>query len=172
MAKRFVSIADRIRAGIVIDDHGCWLWQGDCKTNNGYGRIEIKRRNPRIRILAHRASYAAFIGPIPDGLNVLHECDVPSCCNPDHLFLGTLSDNVKDCIAKGRLIRKRGESSPISVLTQSTARDLRPRSRFYGDISAWAREFCVSRRTIRLLLRNETYKEEHAIARPADDEQQ
>jgi len=52
--------------------------------------------------VAHRAAYTYFIGPIPDGLDVLHRCDIPACCNPAHLFLGTQSDNAKDMWIKER----------------------------------------------------------------------
>jgi hypothetical protein len=52
--------------------------------------------------LVHRLAYEEYIGEITDGKHVLHKCDVRSCCNPDHLFLGTAKDNMQDCISKGR----------------------------------------------------------------------
>jgi hypothetical protein len=51
---------------------------------------------------AHRASYSLFVEPIPNNMHVLHRCDVPSCVNPSHLFLGTHSDNMKDMWDKER----------------------------------------------------------------------
>jgi len=54
------------------------------------------------KIRAHRWAYETFVGPIPDGLGVCHHCDTPSCVRPDHLFVGTQKDNVRDCISKGR----------------------------------------------------------------------
>ena len=74
----------------------CWLWTG--VTDHGYGRISMQRKT----LAAHRIAFEHFKGPIPDGLFVLHKCDNPPCCNPDHLFLGTHKDNMADCVAKGR----------------------------------------------------------------------
>lgn len=74
----------------------CWLWLGGAI--DGYGTITEEGRTVR----AHRVSYKLHVGPIPTGLFVLHHCDVPSCVNPDHLFLGTHSDNMKDRQMKGR----------------------------------------------------------------------
>lgn len=76
---------------------GCWLWTG-ALNNKGYGHAGYGNRKT---ISASRLSYIAFIGD-PGELNVLHKCDTPSCVNPDHLFVGTQHENIKDCIAKGR----------------------------------------------------------------------
>jgi HNH endonuclease len=70
----------------------CWIWQGSLR--GGYGECAEG--------LVHRVSYELFVGPVPDGLCVLHTCDTPTCYNPDHLFVGTRVDNVHDMIAKGR----------------------------------------------------------------------
>lgn len=76
---------------------GCWLWAaGD--NGYGYGVFHIKRKN----WAAHRISWQIHNGSIPDGLCVLHKCDVPACVNPDHLFLGTQADNMNDMTKKGR----------------------------------------------------------------------
>jgi len=52
---------------------------------------------------AHRAAWIIFNGDIPEGLNVLHKCDVALCVNPENLFLGTQKDNIIDCLKKGRM---------------------------------------------------------------------
>jgi hypothetical protein len=75
----------------------CIEWRG-ARTNEGYGR---KWKNGKVRY-THRLAYAWANGPIPDGMWVLHKCDNPPCCNPEHLFLGTNQDNLLDCISKGR----------------------------------------------------------------------
>lgn len=80
---------------------GCWLWTG-AKNSRGYGQTAsgLKGKSK----LAHRASYEHFYGPIPDGLYVLHRCDVPHCVNPQHLFVGTAADNMQDAVRKGRAL--------------------------------------------------------------------
>lgn len=80
---------------------GCWLWTGPLNWN-GYGRVTV---GPRKRVRAHRFSYEVHKGPIPDGLQVLHKCDVPCCVNPEHLLLGTFADNMNDKMRKGRQAR-------------------------------------------------------------------
>jgi hypothetical protein len=77
---------------------GCWLWTGSV-IEDGYGRL---KGHTRALVLAHRFAWEATFGPIPDGFQVLHECDTPPCINPDHLFLGTHTDNMRDMSAKGR----------------------------------------------------------------------
>ena len=76
---------------------GCWIWTASC-TANGYGQIRFNQK----QTYSHRVSWILHNGEIPDGLNVLHKCDVRCCINPDHLFLGTQLENIKDMIAKGR----------------------------------------------------------------------
>lgn len=81
---------------------GCWLWMGTtCPL--GYGHVRLSRAERKVRSnLAHRIAYERAFGPIPAGLKCCHRCDVPSCVNPDHLFLGTQKDNLRDMFAKGR----------------------------------------------------------------------
>jgi hypothetical protein len=62
---------------------------------------------------SHRAAWKLTHGPIPDGLQVLHRCDNPPCCNPAHLFLGTQQDNIADMHKKGRY-RKKGQAKQPS----------------------------------------------------------
>lgn len=81
---------------------------------------------------SHRVAWTISHGPIPDGLWVLHRCDNPPCCNPAHLFLGTVSDNNKDMCAKGRHGSKtnpeampRGTRHGLAKLTDDAVRQIR-----------------------------------------------
>lgn len=90
-----------------IPETGCHIWLGTvCK--DGYGRIHgpnaPRKASP---VLIHRVAFEQLVGPISEGMKVCHRCDVPSCVNPDHLFLGTQKDNLQDMFRKGRA-RPRG----------------------------------------------------------------
>lgn len=75
----------------------CWLWTASTQ-KDGYGHFHVNR----VGVVAHRYSYELVHGPIPDGLKLLHDCDVRACVNPAHLKPGTQLDNILDAVAKGR----------------------------------------------------------------------
>ena len=88
---------------IPITECGCWVWLGRLNKENGYGTIFTDcRAASQSREYAHRYSWSVYRGEIPEGMHVLHTCDTPMCVNPDHLFLGTHLDNVRDMIRKNR----------------------------------------------------------------------
>lgn len=141
-----MSSATRFWARVIVSD-GCWGWKGST-VKGGYGKIE----DPRTRkaTLAHRLSWELHFGPIPDGLCVLHRCDNPPCCRPEHLFLGTPRDNVMDSIRKGRM-RRFSRLTPESVSrVRRMAADGRP-------AYAIAKEFGVDRMTIVMCVRRRTW---------------
>lgn len=78
---------------------GCWECISHNLINGGYAMVKFKG----VGTLVHRLSYLHFVGEIPSSTPcVLHRCDNPACCNPAHLFLGTLADNTNDMVIKGR----------------------------------------------------------------------
>lgn len=89
---------EQIKRGMKIDSaNGCWIWMKTHQTN-GYGQTRfLGRPTP-----AHRVSYTAFVGPIPDGHEICHKCDIRNCVNPEHLYPGTHAQNMKDMREKGR----------------------------------------------------------------------
>lgn len=84
---------------IKITDTGCWEYQG-ARNRDGYGTVGSGIRSRSM--LAHRKAYKLKFGEIPKGLCVCHKCDNPPCINPDHLFLGSMKDNMQDMVRKGR----------------------------------------------------------------------
>lgn len=86
---------------------GCMEWKG-ATDPTGYGRVRVFGKS----INTHRAILILMGTKIPDGYDVCHKCDNPACINPKHLFVGTRSDNVKDCVKKGRFSRPRGDKHP------------------------------------------------------------
>lgn len=111
--------------------NGCWEWKKG-KDYDGYGLTSFERKI----IKAHRLAYLLKYGEIPQGMQVLHKCDNPPCCNPEHLMLGTTKDNMRDAHQKGRLAgrgrnfgmtKRRGELHPTATITNEQAKEIRAR---------------------------------------------
>lgn len=94
MAREVPTAADRFWARVQRGD-GCWLWTG-ARNEFGYGRVSIRSRVYK----AHRVAWYLARGPVPDGIDVLHSCDNPPCCNPAHLHLGTHRQNMREMVAR------------------------------------------------------------------------
>lgn len=127
MKAKIPDLKERLKSRIKIDENGCWIWQGS-KKENGYGNCGSGYPQQT----SHRSAYQIFIGNIPDGLFVCHKCDVKLCCNPEHLFLGTNSENIKDAIKKGRIKcvpnkskGSKGEKNPKSKLDNYKVKRIR-----------------------------------------------
>src|SRR5436190_17812213 len=112
------GVAERFSSNIKYSSDECWLWTGTLD-RNGYGRFGIDGRQPA----AHRVSWRLHRGEIPVGLYVCHHCDVPGCVNPEHLFLGTQTDNMRDRTRKGRTAR--GERQGHSKLRTDDVLEIR-----------------------------------------------
>ena len=132
----------------------CWEWTGS-KDGKGYGQFSANCK----RYSTHRFSFELKYGKIPNGLCVLHHCDNPSCVRPDHLFLGTVADNNRDSIIKGRNFCPIGEDNGRSKLTKrdvSLIRELYSR-RDTTHIQL-AQQFNVCSATICYIVNNQTWK--------------
>ena len=144
------QLLERFEAKIARSGPGpaaCYLWTAG--TASGYGRFKIDAK----KCQAHRVAWVIEHGMIPDGLHVLHHCDVRPCVNVSHLFLGTNADNVADKVAKGRQARQRGEANGRAIVTKGQAIEIRteylaltryPSGRIvYGHLAALGAEYGV-----------------------------
>lgn len=155
-AKRFWSKVDR------ISDEACWPWRGSTVPPWGYGKLTIRGHGQR----AHRVSYELAYGPIPKGLFVCHKCDNPGCVNPKHLFLGTHSDNMRDCVRKGRhstqvnpLLRS-GPNNGMSKLSEEAVRVIRETNvpGYFGNSAKLAKKYGVTSDYVRAVARGDRWK--------------
>lgn len=114
---RVRPVLDRLMEKIKKTKDGHWLWTGACG-DHGYGNI--KDGNGK-QWRTHRLSYTLFVGPIPEGLDVLHKRACVghlNCCAPEHLYVGTVQDNTDDRMACDRQHDRRGERCPTSFLKE------------------------------------------------------
>lgn len=119
---------------------GCWLWVGPIKRGKDIRGIFCFDGDKK---QAHRVSYELYKGIIPDALHVCHTCDVTTCVNPDHLFLGTHTENMQDSARKGRKSRKIvkwGDQNPSSKLTEEQVAEIK--SRQFGP-TYYAKKFGI-----------------------------
>lgn len=138
----------------------CWLWTA-ARFSNGYGAFRVGARQRR----AHVVSYEWHVGPIPDGLLVLHRCDVRHCVRPEHLMVGTQRDNIRDMFAKGRESERRGSANNLAVLTENRVREIISMAEggaFQEDI---ARAFGISQAGVSKILRGRAWAHVTGIAR-------
>lgn len=137
----------------------CWEWKGHKgkKKLHNYGQVCFDGA-PR---LTHRLAWIFTFGLIPKGKHVLHKCDNPPCCNPNHLFLGTHLDNMRDAQIKGRSNCTRGEARFNSVLKAKDVREIRKRyqrmSRKNGG-NALAKRYGVHHTVINQIIHGQLWK--------------
>ncbi len=147
-----IPTIERLRKRLRAMPNGCWEYQG-CRNSKGYGQVSAGHMGES-PLKAHRVAWEIENGPIPDGLQVLHTCDNPPCCNSGHLFLGTTADNSADMVAKGRTAR--GEANGMSKLTWEKVHAIRADGRTHQAI---ADEHGVARATISDIRRGIAWKE-------------
>lgn len=149
----------------------CWPWTGGCN-RDGYG---VTRWTERRKAHTHRIAYELTHGQITPGLEILHRCDNPPCCNPAHLFEGTQAENVTDMMQKGRGNKshgddhwtrkypqhvKRGEASPVAKLTWEQVREIR--ARYIPNVvssTQLGREYGTTHRSVLLIVHNKIWVE-------------
>lgn len=126
-------LVQRALRDMVVDDSGCWLWQGSVSTA-GHGQFGMDYKV----FYVHRVMYEEFVGDASGG-HVLHNCDVSNCGNPEHLYLGDNKKNAEDRAKRSRRSKN---------ITQDIADDIR--MRFESGESAWfiSEDLGVSRQTI------------------------
>ena len=135
----------------------CWLWTAS-RQRFGYGYLHVREDPRHPNALAHRVSWELHFGPIPDGLHVLHKCDIGACVRPDHLFLGSPADNAVDMIDKGRASHRRGDDHPRTRLTETDViaiREAANNGRTYADL---AQQHSMTSAGIRSIVMRRTWK--------------
>lgn len=131
-ATRGKTLAEKLAFYIAAPNvNGCMLWKG-ATNKDGYGNLLWRGRYHK----AHRLSWEIANGPIPAGLRACHACDNPPCCNPDHLFLGTQTENIADMDRKKRRRPAYGEANTNAKLTPEIIREIRASRMFQKDIAA------------------------------------
>lgn len=136
---------------IPVPESGCWFWLAAVNKRSGYGLFTL---STDLRSLhAHRVSYELFRSKIPEGMNVLHSCDIPFCVNPDHLRLGTQADNMNDVKIRKRS-GMRGTRNKHARLDDKMVRDIRESTLAGVDL---AKKYKVSKNTVYDVRNNRTW---------------
>lgn len=143
----------------LVKNGECMEWAGS-RNEHGYGGMRVDG----VAIKAHRYAYELANGPIPDGMDVLHSCDNPPCCNPEHLSLGDAKKNAQEMVGRGRHAvsrygtgyLSRGESHGRRKLSNESVTYIRANPE-HLNISQLSRKFGVARATIRSVIENKTW---------------
>ena len=123
MRVRAKSVEEYWRAHVQMrGDDECWPWLGEV-CDSGYGRIRNRKFTQGKTYKAHRVALALAGRPVPDGVMALHSCDNRRCCNPAHLRPGTVQENSRDMVARGRSLY--GRRNPAAKLSEVEVRAIR-----------------------------------------------
>lgn len=146
----FVRFMGHVHVGGIGD---CWLWTGN-KPDGRYGHFSVGGK----AVKAHRWIYGLLCEAVPDDAVVRHRCDNPSCVNPRHLEPGTLSQNTRDAIDRGRWPDRQGEKHPLAVLTEVEVRQIRRMAACGNTHAKIAERYEVSPKHIGKIVRRENWK--------------
>jgi HNH endonuclease len=141
-----MTVADRLLSRRIVTPSGCWEFDG-ARDENGYGRIGVNRKNRK----AHRVAAWLWLGaPLTGEVHVCHHCDNPPCFNPNHLYLGNNSMNMRDSFnrTQRRPPNQRGEKHSQARLTESEVRHIRDRLKAGETQADLGREYGVTHKMI------------------------
>ena len=148
-------ITNHLRYPLTVTHSNCWIFTGGSK-NDFHGSLWYEGESWQ----AHRLVWILTQGKIPDGLFVLHKCDVGMCVNPEHLFLGTQTDNIADMDAKGRSNRLQpGEKNGRALLSELDVIEIR-RLAVEGKtiVATIARRYNVAFNTIDRIIKRQSWR--------------
>ena len=146
----------RFQEHVKISESGCHEWYGAIQSN-GYGVLRVDGKP----MLSHRISWELENDSVPKGMCVLHRCDNRRCVNPEHLFVGTQADNMRDAVSKGRMGNKnpmKGEGHARSRLTEDDVRAIRCAHESGETNSSIARRYDVSGTHIGYIVNRKLWK--------------
>ena len=148
--RRVMSVRERLDLCRKINPiTGCWEWT-KFRDTNGYGHIWNGTRHA----LVHVTAWIIYVGPVPEGKNILHKCDNPPCFNPDHIYPGTQKDNVRDMIERRRGLV--GEHNGSSILTEQQVLNIREAAKTKTGYRI-AKESGINCNTVYDILRGDTW---------------
>lgn len=134
-------------------DGGCWIWTAR-RHRSGYGQF---KREGKQRY-AHRVAYELTYSVFNENMRVLHKCDTPSCVRPDHLFLGTQQDNVRDMYTKGRGVDNSGDKHGNAKLTEADVKYIRKMLEFGFVQTDIAEHFHITKSHVSKIKHNKIWK--------------
>lgn len=151
MSAQNVRDMSLITSRVTVDPKtGCWLWPVPPSVK--YGTIQIEGKRHRV----HRLAWELWNGKeIPEGLLACHHCDNPPCCNPSHIFLGTIADNAADMAAKGRAPSAPGSLHHQAILNEQQVLEIRSSTETRREAAA---RYGVSPLTIKKIRVRETWR--------------
>ena len=146
------SLKDRHLASIDKLSNGCWEWNKS-RTKFGYGKFVVGHARWEN---AHHITYEIYKGTVPSGMLVRHTCDNPPCCNPAHLILGTIADNSKDMVERGR--SNTGTKHHAATLTDAQVLEIRAKweTGNYTQV-ALGKEYSISNKQVSKIVKRQRW---------------